>query len=168
MNNLQDAINQFQSSKLGKIKETVLSHMVGAQRASEVRLKLYEDRRKQKQNDPKVLEEKKRKMEKHKEYEKEKGRILGKTKGKLNMTDYTREMSKVPTTCPNCNTVGPLSNMKQHHFDKCKRTVGYSDEKVIESYLNGMSIVNISKESVISWSQVKVIVRKYKKSLVGK
>jgi hypothetical protein len=31
-----------------------------------------------------------------------------------------------------------------------------------------MSIVNISKESVISWSQVKVIVRKYKKSLVGK
>jgi hypothetical protein len=168
MNNLQDIINQFQSSKLGKIKETVLSHMVGAQRASEVRLKLYEDRRIQKQNDPKVIEEKKLKMEKHKESEKKRGKILGKTRGKFNLTDYSRKMSKVPKMCPNCHTVGPLSNMKQHHFDNCKRTSGYSDEKVIESYLNGMSIVNISKESVISWSQVKVIVKKFKKSLVGK
>jgi hypothetical protein len=162
------ALIDFQSSKLGKIKETVLSHIVGAHRASKVRLKLWEERRIQRENDPKVIEEKKLKIEKHKEYEKERGKILGKTKGKLNMTDYTREMSKVPTTCPNCNTIGPLSNMKQHHFDNCKRTSGYSDEKVIESYLNGMSIVNISKESVISCSQVKVIVRKYKKSLVGK
>ena len=168
MNNLQDAINQFQSSKLGKIKETVLSHIAGAHRASEVRLKLWEERRIQRENDPKVIEEKKLKMEKHKEYEKERGKILGKTKGKLNMTDYTREMSKVPTTCPNCNTIGPLSNMKQHHFDNCKRTSGYSNDKVIQNYLDGVSPHIISQESGISYPQTKLIIRKYKKSLVGK
>ena len=172
MNNLQDAINEFQSSKLGKTKETVLSHIVGAQRASEVRLKLYEDRRIQKQNDPKIIEDKKlreeeKKLKKiaNKEKQKESGRNLGKTKGKLNMTDYTREMSKVPTMCPNCQTIGPLSNMKQHHFDKCKRTPNYSDDLIIENYKNGLSIAQISKNSNVSWSQTKLIIRKYKKSL---
>jgi len=97
----------------------------------------------------------------------EKGRNLGKTKGKLNMTDYTREMSKVPTTCPNCNTVGPLSNMKQHHFDNCKRTVGYSDDKVIENHLKGFTAWSISQEAGISYPQTKMIIRNYKKSLVG-
>jgi len=165
MENLQDALNQFSQTKLGKVKETVISHIVGAQRASEVRLKLYEDRRLEKESDPKLIEDKKLKMEKHKEGQKKRGKTLGSTVGKLNLTDYSREMSKVPTMCPNCNTVGPLSNMVQHHMDKCRRITGYSDNKVIESYLNGMSLASISRESGISPAQVKVIVGKYKKSL---
>ena len=56
--------------------------------------------------------------------------------------------------------------MKQHHFDNCRRITEYSDNKVIESYLNGMSLASISRESGISQAQVKVIVGKYKKSLV--
>jgi hypothetical protein len=163
MKTLQDILNKFNESKLGKTKETVLSHMVGVQRANEVRLKLYEDRRLEKESDPKFIEEKELRIKEHKEYEKKNGKKLGQTVGKFNMTDYTREMSKVPTMCPNCNTIGPLSNMVQHHMDNCKRTLGYSDSKVIESYLSGKVCSKISIESGISHPQVNVIVRKYKK-----
>ena len=165
MKTLQELLDEFNETKLGKVKETVISHIVGAQRASEVRLKLYEDRRLEKESDPKLIEEKKLKMEKHNEGQKKRGKTLGSTVGKFNLSDYSREMSKVATTCPNCNTVGPLSNMRQHHFDKCKRVVGYSDLKVIENYNKGMSISTISKESGISRPQTGLITRNYKKSL---
>ena len=174
MNNLQDALNQFNETKLGKVKETVISHILGAQRASEVRLKLYEDRRVQKQNDPKVIEENKLKSEEmklkkivNKEKRKERGKTLGSTKGKLNMTDYTREMSKVPTMCPNCNTVGPLCNMRQHHMDKCKRTVGYSDDLIIENHKKGLTASQISRDSNVSYPQTKLIIRNYKKNITS-
>ena len=173
MKTLQELLDEFNETKLGKVKETVISHIVGAQRACEVWVKLCEDRRLEKESDPKLIEEKKLKAEEmklkkivNKENLKTRGKTLGSTKGKLNMTDYTREMSKVPTMCPNCQTIGPLSNMKQHHFDNCRRITEYSDNKVIESYLNGMSLASISRESGISQAQVKVIVGKYKKSLV--
>ena len=167
MNNLQDALNQFNKTKLGKVKETVISHILGAQRASEVRLKLYEDRRVQKQNDPKLIEEKKLKMENHRNNQKERGKTLGSAWGKLNMTDYTREMSKVPTMCPNCNTVGPLCNMRQHHFDNCKRTKDYSDDLIIENHKKGLSANQISKDSNVSYAQTKLIIRNYKKNITS-
>ena len=157
MNNLQDALNQFNETKLGKVKETVISHILGAQRASEVRLKLYEDRRVQKQNDPKVIEENKLKSEEmklkkivNKEKRKERGKTLGSTKGKLNMTDYTREMSKVPTMCPNC-----------------KRTVGYSDDLIIENHKKGLTASQISRDSNVSYPQTKLIIRNYKKNITS-
>lgn len=98
----------------------------------------------------------------------ERGKRLGSTVGKFNMTDYSREMSKVPTMCPNCQTIGPLSNMKQHHFDNCKRTCGYSDDMVINNHKMGMTAFSISKESGISYPQTKMIIRNYKKSFAGK
>jgi hypothetical protein len=167
MNNLQDALNQFNETKLGKVKETVISHILGAQRASEVRLKLYEQRRLEKQADPNLIEEKKLKMENHRNNQKKRGKTLGSTKGKLNMTDYTREMSKVPTMCPNCNTVGPLCNMRQHHMDKCKRTVGYSDDLIIENHKKGLTASQISRDSNVSYPQTKLIIRNYKKNITS-
>jgi hypothetical protein len=98
----------------------------------------------------------------------ERGKTLGSTVGKFNLTDYSRDQSKVPTMCPNCHTVGPLSNIKQHHFNNCKRTVGYSDFIVIENHKKGMSAWSISQESGISYPQTKRIIRNYKKNLVGK
>jgi hypothetical protein len=167
MKTLQETLDEFGSSKIGQTKETVISHILGAQRASEIRLKLYEQRRLEKSLDPKVAEEKKLKMEKHKQGQKERGKRLGEI-GKKNLTDYSREMSKVPTTCPNCNTVGPLSNMRQHHMDNCKRTSGYSDDMVINNHKLGMTALLISKESGISYPQTKLIIRKYKNSFAGK
>ena len=96
----------------------------------------------------------------------ERGKRLGSTVGKFNLTDYSREMSNVLTICTNCLTIGPLSNMKRHHFDKCKRPIGYSDLKVIDNHIKGMSALSISKESGISYPQTKMIIRNYKKSLV--
>ena len=139
MNNLQDAINQFQSSKLGKLKDGKLNNYINGINSVQ---RLTGDKNKLKQS----------------------GRRLGSTVGKLNMTDYTREMSKVPTTCPNCNTVGPLSNMVQHHMDNCKRTVGYSDDLIIENYKIGKSVSQISKESNVSKPQIRLILNTYKKN----
>jgi hypothetical protein len=167
MKTLQEILDEFAQTKLGKVKETVISHIVGAQRASEVRLKMWEERRLEKESNPKFIEEKKLKMEKHKEGQKERGKRLGEI-GKKNLTDYSREMSKVPTTCPNCNTVGPLSNMRQHHMDNCKRTTGYSDDLIIENHKTGMTASQISKDSNVSYAQTKLIIRKYQKSLAGK
>jgi hypothetical protein len=31
-----------------------------------------------------------------------------------------RHVSQIKVTCPHCNKLGPLANMKQWHFDKCK------------------------------------------------
>ena len=102
-----------------------------------------------------------------KEKLKTRGKRLGSTVGKFNMTDYTREMSKVPTMCPNCYTVGPLCNMRQHHFDKCKRTVGYSDDLIIENHKKGLSAGQISRDSKVSYPQTKLIIRNYKKNITS-
>jgi hypothetical protein len=102
-----------------------------------------------------------------KEKLKTRGKRLGSTVGKFNMTDYTREMSKVPTMCPNCLTVGPLCNMRQHHMDKCKRVKDYSDSLIIENYKKGISVYQISKDSGVSYSQTKLIIRNYKKNITS-
>ena len=102
-----------------------------------------------------------------KEKLKTRGKRLGSTVGKFNMTDYTREMSKVPTMCPNCNTVGPLCNMRQHHFDNCKRTKDYSDDLIIENHKKGLSANQISKDSNVSYAQTKLIIRNYKKNITS-
>lgn len=140
MNNLQEALNQFSQTKLGQLKGGKLQqHLNGKHVADKVNVN-------------------------HKRL-KERGKTLGSTVGKFNLTDYSREMSKVPTMCPNCNTVGPLTNISQHHMDSCKRSVGYSDELIIENYKKGMSAYQISKDSNVSYSQTKMIIRNYKKSL---
>ena len=140
MKTLQEILDEFNKTKLGQLNGGKLQqHINGTNVASRVNTNVSQL--------------------------KSRGKTLGSTVGKFNLTDYSREMSKVSTTCPNCNTVGPLSNMRQHHFDKCKRVVGYSDLKVIENYNKGMSISTISKESGISRPQTGLIIRNYKKSL---
>lgn len=102
-----------------------------------------------------------------KERLKERGKLLGKTFGKFNLSDHSREMSQVPTLCPNCGTVGPLSNMVQHHMDNCKRTTNYSNQTIIDNFVNGMSMSQIANDSNVSYSQVKSIIRDYKKNLAN-
>jgi hypothetical protein len=140
MKTLQELLDRVKDGKFGKVTEGSITHMVRGLNSVE-RLNADKERLKQR------------------------GKKLGSTVGKLNLTDYSREMSKVPTMCSNCNTVGPLSNMRQYHMSKCKRTVGYSDNLIIENHKKGMSAFQISKDSNVSYSQTKMILRNYKKSL---
>jgi transposase len=139
MENLQELLDGVKNGKFGKVTEGRITLMIRGLNSVE---RLHAD----------------------KEGLKQRGKTLGSTVGKLNMTDYSREMSKVPTTCPNCNTIGPLSNMVQHHMDNCKRTVGYSDNLIIENYIKGMSSSQISKDANVSQSQIKVILNLHKEN----
>ena len=140
MKTLQEILDEFNKTKLGQLNGGKLQqHINGTNVASRVNTNVSRL--------------------------KSMGKTLGSTVGKFNLTDYSREMSKVSTTCPNCNTVGPLSNMRQHHFDNCKRTVGYSDNLIIENHKKGMSASQISQDSNVSYPQTKSIIRNYKKSL---
>jgi hypothetical protein len=138
MKTLQELLDEVKESKFGKMSEGKISHMItGINRTQE----LNSDESKMR----------------------ERGKRLGQTVGRYNMTDYSREMSKVATVCPRCGTIGPLSNIRQHHFDNCKRVVGYSDNLIIENNKKGMSAFQISKDSNVSYAQTKSIIRKYKK-----
>jgi len=142
MKSLQEILDEVYQSKFGKMSDGKIQHtMTGLSQTH----RLLGDNEKLKKR----------------------GQILGSTVGKFNMTDYTREMSKVPTMCPNCQTVGPLNNIRQHHMDKCKRVKGYSDSLIIENYKKGISLYQISKDSNVSYGQTKLIIRKYKNNFGG-
>lgn len=143
MKTLQEILDEFSQSKLGKLGDGKITHKITGVNSIE---RLTGDKTKLQ----------------------ERGKTLGSTVGKHNLTDYSREMSKVPTMCPNCNTVGPLSNIRQHHMDNCKRTANYSDDLIIENHKRGMSASQISKDSNVSYPQTKMIIRNYKKSLADK
>jgi hypothetical protein len=170
MKTLQEILNDFNGSKIATIKEAKISHMIGADRATKIRLELLKLKRQKKENtpiDPFLIEEMKMVKQQNKEMRSRNGKILGLGKGTEMLKIHgarARELSKVPVVCPNCNTVGPLSNMKQFHFDKCLRTQGYSNEVIISKYKSGVSCSTISKESGISYGNTKLIVRKWKAS----
>ena len=170
MKTLQEILNDFNGSKIATIKEAKISHMIGADRATKIRLELLKQKRQKKENtpiDPFLVEEMKMVKQQNKEMRSRNGKILGLGKGTEMLKLHNaraRELSKVPTVCPNCDTVGPLSNMKQFHFDKCLRTKGYSNELIISQYKSGLAVSKIAQESGVSWSQTKLIIRKWKAS----
>jgi len=167
MKTLQEILDDFNGSKVASIKEAKISHIIGAERATKIRLELLKAKREQKENDPFLIEELKMLKQQNKEMRKRNGKLLGLGKGTEMLKLHgarARELSKVPVVCPNCNTVGPLSNMKQFHFDKCVRVKDYSNEVIISKYKSGLSVSKIAEESNVSWSTVKVIVRKWKAS----
>ena len=167
MKTLQEILDDFNGSKVASIKEAKISHIIGAERATKIRLELLRAKREQKQNDPFLIEELKMLKQQNKEMRKRNGKLLGLGKGTEMLKLHgarARELSKVPVVCPNCNTVGPLANMKQFHFDKCVRVKGYSNEVIISKYKSGVSCSTISKESGISYPNTKLIVRKWKAS----
>jgi|LakMenE01Jun11ns_1017448.scaffolds.fasta_scaffold9921100_2 hypothetical protein len=170
METLQEILDNFNKLKVAKVKEAKISHIVGAHRASQVRLELAKIRKQERENtpiDPFVIQQKEMAKMENKKMRVKNGKLLGSTKGAAMLKlhgDRGRELSKVPTICPNCNTVGPLSNMKQYHFDKCVRTKGYSNELIISQYKSQKSISKIAQESSVSKPQVKLIIRKWKAS----
>ena len=170
MKTLQEILDDFNGSKVASIKEAKISNIIGAERATKIRLELLRIKREEKENtpiDPFLIEEMKMLKQQHKEMKKRNGKLLGLGKGTEMLKlhgERGRELSKVPTVCPNCNTVGPLSNMKQYHFDKCVRTQGYSNELIISQHKSGLAVSKIAQESGVSWSQTKLIIRKWKTS----
>lgn len=68
-------------------------------------------------------------------------------------------------TCPNCSEQSTdLNSMGRVHFEHCTRTAGYSNKKVIEQYLLGISVNQISLESKIPVVTTYRIIKKWKTS----
>jgi transposase len=80
------------------------------------------------------------------------------------VSDMKSQTNPIGDTCPNCSFTGPKKTLSQYHFNNCKRTKGYSDEKVIERYQSGISVKQISLESNISISPTFTIIKKWKAS----
>lgn len=64
------------------------------------------------------------------------------------------------SVCPQCGTVGKKSVMQTIHFENCVRPQGYSNQVIVEKYVNGMSPSTISLECNISATSVRRILAK--------
>ena len=80
------------------------------------------------------------------------------------ISEIKNEINPIGDTCPNCSFTGDKKTLSQYHFNRCKRTKGYSNEKVIERYLSGVSAKEISLESNISIAPTFTIIKKWKTS----
>ena len=78
--------------------------------------------------------------------------------------EIKHKINPIGDICPNCSSTGDKKTLTQFHFNNCKRTKGYSNEKVIERYLSGLSAKEISLESNISIAPTYTIIRKWKTS----
>jgi hypothetical protein len=80
------------------------------------------------------------------------------------ISQIKNRINPIGDICPNCFFTGDKKALSQYHFNNCKRTKGYSNEKVIEKYLSGVSVTEISLESNISLVPTYTIIRKWKAS----
>lgn len=62
--------------------------------------------------------------------------------------------------CPNCKSTGRLATMKLLHFNNCPRPAGYSNQVIIDKFVNGMMPSQISVECGITDTSVRRILAK--------
>ena len=150
MNSLQDILNNFNNSKLAKLPE-------GKIRQTMVGLKLAKNRN--------AGENKRINAIKNSIAVKENCRNQFLIRGHK-LIEAGKEYSQKKVTCPHCNTVGSQNNIIQFHMDKCKRTAGFSDDKIYELHLQGLRNFEICKLSGLKRDTLSRIIIKYKKNLV--
>lgn len=150
MQTLQDILNNFNNSKLANLPE-------GKLRQTAVGLKLV--------NRSEAAENKRLEGVKNSIAIKENCRKQALVRLKEHQ-EYMRIWSKTKITCPHCHTVGPQGNMLKFHMDKCKRTAGFSDDKIYELHLQGFRNFEICKMSGLKKDTLSLIIKKYKKNLV--
>jgi hypothetical protein len=149
MQSLQDILNNFNSSKLAKLPE-------GKLRQKMVGINLFNNREG-------VVENKRLKAVKNSIVIKENARKNYSIHGPK-FIQAGKEYSQKKVTCPHCNSVGPQGNMIKFHFDKCKRTAGFSDDKIYELHLQGLRNFEICKLSGLKKDTLSRIIIKYKKN----
>lgn len=150
MQSLQDILDNFNSSKLAKLPE-------GKLRQTMVGINLYENREKS--------EDKRKESIRNSIAVKENCRNQFLIRGHK-LIEAGKEYSQKKVTCPHCNTVGPQGNMIKFHMDKCKRTAGFSDDKIYELHLQGLKNFEICKLSGLKRDTLSRIIIKYKNKLL--
>jgi hypothetical protein len=148
MQSLQDILNNFNSSKLAKLPE-------GKLRQTMVGINLFNNRE--------GIEDKRLQAVKNSIAIKENCRNQFLIRGHK-LIEAGKEYSQKKVTCPHCNTVGPQGNMIKFHFDKCKRTAGFSDDKIYELHLQGLRNFEICKLSGLKRDTLSRIIIKYRKN----
>jgi hypothetical protein len=146
MQSLQDILNNFNSSKLAKLPE-------GKLRQTMVGINLSNNRE--------GIEDKRLQAVKNSIAIKENCRNQFLIRGHK-LIEAGKEYSQKKVTCPHCNTVGPQGNMIKFHMDKCKRTAGFSDDKIYELHLQGLKNFEICKLSGLKRDTLSRIIIKYK------
>jgi hypothetical protein len=146
MNNLQDVLDNFMGSKLGKMKDFKIRQTVMGMNMQKNLVKddLFESKRingvksstKMKENGLKQLE-------------------------LINQRSRENQVC-----CPNCGTYGKKILMEKHHFDNCKRPFGFSDDKIYQLHLEGQRNLDIAIMCNLKPNSVCKIIKKFKKDFV--
>ena len=146
MKTLQELLDEFNKTKLGKMKEgKIRQSVVGmSQIKNIVKDDLFElKRRNGVKSSSKLIE--------------------NGTKQPSIVNQRARE-NKV--CCTNCGTSGKKTLMNIYHFKNCKRPIGFSDDKMYELHLKGYKNLDIAKMSNLKANSVCKILKKFKKDLV--
>jgi hypothetical protein len=146
MKTLQEILNGFSNSEVGKMKEGKLRQKIVGM--DHIKTIIKDD----------VFEEKRRKGV----YSSNKIRENSKKQITL-VNQYYRENQ---VCCPNCGSKGKKPLMEKYHLINCKRPHGFSDDKIYKLHLDGYKSVTISRLSNVRTNQICKILKKYKKDFL--